>query len=219
MPNNVLTEDAIRLMRSSLTQCSDINSKCIDDVIFSITSACFHAFSMEEVGDPKAMRCEISKLLRSTENLLKRINELSLYSNLELEDGYSEEMREADSDIEAFKGSGITGEGMWGLKIRLRAAKKLAEQALVRVDVARGAPVNIHARALALEIRNVLDDHQVRTTSYDDAIYMQVLQIAFADLLPTEKAESYRRHGKWALGIHDPDNEIDWNTMRVDLSE
>ena len=59
----------------------------------------------------------------------------------------------------------------------------------------------------------------IRVTSYEDGVYMRVLSIAFAELLPTEKAESYRRHGKWALSIHDPDNEIDWSTMRIDLSE
>ena len=153
MPNNALTDDAISSIRRAVSQSQDFGEQHIDDAIVSITSACSSALSREAVGDPRDIRMEISMFLSSIERLLKCANELTLYSHLELEDGFSEEMREDDSDIATFKGSGITGEGMWGLKVRLRAAKKLAEQALERIDVPRGAPVKIYARELAIAVR------------------------------------------------------------------
>ena len=129
-----LTDADISNIREVLVHAQDIDNKNIDEMLFSMDTACGNALGREEVGDPKEMREELSKFLDSVSNALNSADKLSLHSNLELEDGYSEDGPEEDSDLEAFFGSGVTGEGVWALRIRLRAAKKLAQMALERID-------------------------------------------------------------------------------------
>ena len=212
-----LTDADISNIREVLVHAQDIDNENIDDIIFSVDTACGGALAREEVGDPREMREELSKFLDSISNALNSADNMSFHSRRELEDGYSEDGIEEDSDLEVFQGSGVSGEGVWALRIRLRAAKKLAKMALERIDIPRGAPTNVYARELALAIREAFEDHNITATSYDDGVYMKILEIAFATLLPDTGTESHRRHGKWALRVEDPLNDIDWNTMKVDL--
>lgn len=214
-----LTDSDLSNIREILTQFEEMRGRDIDDVMFSLESACGSAFHLERFGDPRQIREEITKFHDSISHALGRAESLSLYGHLELQDGYSEDRTEEDPDIDVFQGSGVSGEGIWGLRIRLRAAKKLAQMALERVQVHRGAPVNFEARALALEIREAFEDHKIKITSYDDGIFMRVLETSFASLLPGTGTESHRRHGKWALSVKDPDNDIDWYTMKIDLTD
>ena len=214
-----LTDSDLSNIREILTQFEEMRGKNIDDVMFSVECACGVAFHHERFGDPRQIREEITKLNDSISLALDRAESLSLYGLLELEDGYSEDRTEEDPDLDVFQGSGVTGEGMYALRIRLRAAKKLAQMALERVQVHRGAPINFEARALALGIREAFEEHEIKITSYDDGIFMRVLETSFASLLPDIGVESHRRHGKWALSVKDPDNDIDWYTMKIDLTD
>ena len=214
-----LTDSDLSNIREILFQAQEISTEYIDDVMFDVDCGCGSALHLERFGDPKQIREEMTKFYDAISHALDRADCLSHFGLLELEDGYSEDGIEEDPDLDVCKGSGLAGEGVQTLRIHLRATKKLAQMALERVQVQRGTPVNFYARSLALAIREAFESHDIKITSYDDGMYMSVLEICFASLLPGTGVESHRRHGKWALSVIDPDNDIDWYTMRIDLTE
>jgi len=216
-----LSEKGFARIRTELSNAGVVKLQELDEALFQIDCACCHAFNMEQTGDPKEMRAEITAALDQADKLLDVTGKLSLYSRLAIDDadGIIEDPDEVDPDTRKYFGAGITGEGLQNLQLHIKVFRRLASGALEEIDVHRGAPVNITGRALALEIRLAFEEIGLGINSYDDGTYMRILEITFEELISDSTPESHRRHGTWALSIADPDNEIDWYTMRRDSQQ
>ncbi len=214
-----LSEKGFARIRTELSNAGVVKLQELDEALFQIDCACCHAFNMEQTGDPKEMRAEITTALNQADKLLDVTGKLSLYSRLAIQDAGSEDFNQIDPDTRKYFGTGITGEGLQNLKLHIAVFRRLASIALEEIDVHRGAPINVFARALALEIRLAFEEIGLGINSYDDGTYMRILEIIFEELISDSTPESHRRHGTWALSIADPDNEIDWYTMRRDSQQ
>jgi len=216
--NFVLSEDARKQIRLTLEVTNVIEREYIDDVISHIDASLGNAGILEESGKSKESRSELAALHKSIVQLLGKIRALSLDSKLALDDYFNE-----GDDEQSFANqiAGLPrqkGERLDKLQIYAEAMEKAAVGALSNIRVKRGARPNFNARSIAFHLRESLEDFGINVTSYDVGPYMAILHVALSELVPTEKDESYRRHGLWAISVTDL-SEVDLTSMTVDNEE
>jgi len=214
MSNYVLSEDTRFQIRYILEKNTAIERQRIDDAIWCIEASCGSALILEASSNPGEVRDELVALRLSIVRMLRKIRALSLDSKLMLDDCDNEEDDMSNRQLKNFPISAVKGEGLHKLRTYAEATEKAAGDALSSVTVRRGPRPNFNARSVALHLRETLEDFGIPVTSYESGPYMEVLRLVFSKLIPTEKDESYWRHGKWAISVKDL-SEVDLASMTV----
>ena len=215
MSNFVLSEDTRLEIRKILERTTKIEPEQMDDAISCIDASLGNAGILEESGKSKESRSELAALHKSIVQLLGKIRALSLDSKLALDDYFNEGDDEQSFANQIAGLSRQKGERLDKLQIYAEAMEKAASDALSEIKVRLGARPNFNARSIAFHLRESLEDFGIKVTSYDDGPYMAILYYAISELVPTEKDESYRRHGLWAISVTDI-SEVDLASMTVD---
>jgi hypothetical protein len=213
MSNQALTDDDRTAIRDILESKTDIEHGRLDEVVWCIKESINSAMILEGPRDLKRCRKELRALYKAMSRLLEMINSLSIDTRLAL-DHFAKEEDFEQSQASKYKRPKQTshlpvqsGEAIRRLRIYAEATKKAASSALVEIKKKRkvrsGAKPNIAARSIALHLREILEDFGVSVTSYESGSYMEILNVAFSRLLPTEDQQAYIRHGKWAVRLKD----------------
>ncbi len=202
-------------IRNILKKTNKIKPAQMDDAIWCIDASLGNAEILEKSGNPKESSIELTALRRSIVLLLGTIRDLSLESKLALDDCLSEWDNEQKHSTQISGLPRQSGERLDKLQIYAEAMEKAAAGALSNIRVKRGPRPNFNARSIAFHLRESLEDFGIKVTSYEKGPYMEILQVAFSELIPTEKGESYWRHGKWAISVGDL-SEVDLASMTVD---
>lgn len=215
MSNFVLSENTRIEIRKVLKKTKKIEPEQMDDAIWCIDASLVNAEILEESGKSKESRSELAALHKSIVQLLGKIRALSLDSRLALDDYFNE-----GDDKQSFANqiAGLPrqkGERLDKLQIYAEAMEKAAVGALSNIRVKRGARPNFNARSIAFHLRESLETYGIKVNKYDNGPYMAILHVALSELVPTEKDESYRRHGLWAISITNI-SEVDFASMTVD---
>ena len=218
MSNYVLSEDTRLEIRNILKKKTAIEPQRIDDAIWCIDASFGSASILEASSNPREVRDELDVLRRSIVRLLGKIRALSLDSKLMLDDCGNEEEDMSDRQPVNFPNSAVKGEGLHKLQTCAEATEKAVSAALSDVRVRRGARPNFNARSVAFHLLETLENFGIAVTSYDSGPYMNILSLALAELIPTEKKESYGRHGKWAISVGDL-AEVNLESMTVGNQE
>ena len=199
-------------IREILTVNTDLEHGRIDDAIWCIEASVESAKILEGSGNPKESRDELTALHRATAVLLRKIHTLSTDTKMALDlfvstDGFepqtSKHRRLKQTSQFPFQG----GEGLRRLQFYAEAIKKAASNTLAEIKVKRkvkpGGKPNFKGRSIAFHLRETFEDFDVPVTSTDSGPYMEILDIVFSELLPTDEQQAYIRHGKWAVSLKD----------------
>lgn len=214
----MLSEDARGQMRLTLKGMKGIEREHIDDVISHIQASLVNASILEESGNPKGTKSEIKALHKAIERLLPTIRNLSVESKLALNDCLNKlDNEQKHSDFFPASLPRNRTETL-DLQIYAEIMEKAAAGALSNINVKLGASINFKARAIAIHIRESLEEFGIDITTTDDRPFMAILNVALSDLLPTKKDASYHRHGRWAKSVENI-SEVNWASMTVDNKE
>lgn len=213
MGSHDLSEASNVRVREILTSNTDIAPNRMDEVVWCIKASVGTAMILEESRSPKKSRDELRELQRVIAELLKRTSTLSVDSKMILNHFVSEDDFEHSRPKQRLRSRRLPplsyqgGEGLHRLQIYTKAIKNAVSKALAEIEITRnvktGTKPNIKGRSIAFHLRETFEDFGVPVTSYESGPFMEILDIVFSELLPTEGQQAYIRHGKWAVKFKD----------------
>lgn len=207
MGNQKLTDNDRAAIRGILENKTDIEHGRMDEAVWCIDASIQTAMILGGAGSPKENRDELAALHRVIADLLKRTSTLSVDSKMILDHFVNEDDLEPAQPNQASQFPYLSGEGLRRLQIYAEAIEKAASKALAEIKAKRkvkpGTKPNITGRSIAFHLRETFEDFDIAVTSYDSGPYMEILDIVFSELLPTDGQQAHTRHGKWAVRLED----------------
>lgn len=189
-----LSHGTVRAVTELLVNSENLEDKQAALAAKDVERACRLALSIDIPDSPSAVKGELEVLYQSFDRLFNALRGISHHAAFALWE--TARLDRADSNLADYGEDKGPGYELSRLAARANRIALAVYLTLEKMDIPRGPPPNVKGRHLAFHILVVLDQLDIRSTTYDGGTYFQILGHVFEEVFPDD---SYIRHGRWAL--------------------